>query len=41
MIGKINEDRNYFGSSCINFVKRNFSSEIIAQKYKTFMKAFY
>ena len=34
MIKKINKDRNYFMSSCINFAKSNFSSEIIAQKYK-------
>ena len=34
MIKKINNDRNYFMSSCINFAKSNFSSEIIAQKYK-------
>lgn len=35
MIEKINKNRNYFESSCISFVKRNFSSEIIAQKYKS------
>ena len=35
MIKKIDEDRNYFASSCINFVKNNFSSEIIAKKYKS------
>lgn len=34
MIKKIEKDSKYFDSSCINFVKNNFSSEIIAQKYK-------
>ena len=41
MIEKINKNRNYFESSCISFVKRNFSSEIIAQKYKSIYESIF
>ena len=33
ILEKIGKDRNYFKAHCINFVKDNFSSEIITKKY--------
>ena len=33
IIEKIEKERNFFESSCVDFVKYNFSSEIIAKKY--------